>query len=137
MVGQLFDWPGLRKDVRYYVTTCMGCQANKPRNQLPIGLLQPLPIPTRRWEVVTMDLITQLPVTKHQNDAIIVFVDKLSKMVHYAACKTAISAEVAQIFFQQVVRHHGVPNAIVSDRDPRFMSRFWQALWTELGTKLK
>ena len=138
MVGRLFDWPGLRQDVRQYVTTCVGCQANKPSNQLPIGLLQPLPIPTRRWETVTLDLITQLPVSQQQNDAIIVFVDKLSKMVHYAPCKTAISApEVAQIFFKQIVRHHGVPNNIVSDRDPRFMSAFWQALWKELGSKLK
>ena len=138
MLGRSYDWPGLRGDVRKYIATCVGCQANKPSNQLPIGLLQPLPIPARRWETVTMDLITQLPVTQHGNDAIIVFVDKLSKMVHYAACKTAISApEVARLFFQHVVRLHGVPNSIVSDRDPRFMSHFWQALWTELGTKLK
>ena len=138
MLGRLYDWPGLRGDVRKYIATCVGCQANKPSNQRPIGLLQPLPIPARRWDTVTMDLITQLPVTRHQNDAIIVFVDKLSKMVHYAACKTAVSApEVAKLFFQHVVRLHGVPNHIVSDRDPRFMSNFWQALWTELGTKLK
>ena len=85
-----------------------------------------------------MDLITQLPVTRQGNDAIIVFVDKLSKMVHYAACKTAVSApEVARHFFQHVVRLHGVPHHIVSDRDPRFMSHFWHALWNELGTKLK
>jgi hypothetical protein len=138
MVGRLFDWPGLRQDVRRYVTTCIGCQANKPSNQRPIGLLQPLPIPKRRWEMVTMDLITQLPISRQQNDAIIVFVDKYSKMVHYAPCKTAISApEVAQIFFREVVRHHGIPDSIVSDRDSRFMSNFWQALWKELGSRLK
>jgi hypothetical protein len=138
MVGQLFDWPNLRQDVRQYVSTCVGCQANKASNQKPIGLMQPLPIPTRRWETVTMDLITHLPMSRQQNDAIIVFVDKLSKMVHYAACKTTVTApEVARIFFQQIVRHHGVPNAIVSDRDPRFVSHFWQSLWKELGSKLK
>jgi len=92
MVGRLFDWPGLRDDVRQYVTTCIGCQANKPSNQRPIGLLQPLPIPSRRWATVTMDLITQLPVSQQGNDAIIVMVDKYSKMVHYAPCKTAIGA---------------------------------------------
>lgn len=85
-----------------------------------------------------MDLITQLPTSTNQNDAIIVFVDKLSKMVHYAPCKTTIDAPgVAQIFFKEIVRHHGVPQAIVSDRDPRFMSNFWQSLWKELGSKLK
>jgi hypothetical protein len=85
-----------------------------------------------------MDLITQLPVSQQGNDAIIVMVDKYSKMVHYAPCKTAIGApECAKLFFREVVRHHGVPDAIISDRDPRFMSTFWQALWTELGTRLK
>jgi transposase InsO family protein len=138
MVGRLFDWPGLRQDVRMYVTTCVGCQANKPSNQRPIGLLQPLPIPLRRWATVTMDLITQLPTSRQQNDSIIVMVDKYSKMVHYAPCKTTVTApEVAQIFFREIVRHHGIPDAIVSDRDSKFMSKFWQALWTELGTKLK
>ena len=138
LLGRLFDWPGLRQDVRKYITTCVGCQANKPSNQRPIGLLQSLPIPARRWETVTMDLITQLPVSRQQNDAIIVFVDKLSKMVHYVPCKTAVTApEVAHYFFQHVIRLHGVPNNIVSDRDPRFTSLFWTALWTELGCKLK
>jgi transposase InsO family protein len=67
-----------------------------------------------------------------------VFVDKLSKMVHYAACKTTVSApELAKIFFRQVARYHGLPKAIISDRDPRFTSKFWRALWAETGTELR
>jgi hypothetical protein len=138
LLGRQFDWPGLHREVSRYVTSCVACQSNKPSHQRPMGLLQPLPIPDRRWEVVTMDLITQLPVTQRGNDAIVVFVDKLSKMVHYAACKTAVSApELAKIFFRQVARYHGLPKAIVSDRDPRFTSKFWRALWAETGTKLR
>jgi hypothetical protein len=138
LLSRRFDWPHLYRDVNKYVTTCVACQSNKASNQRPGGLLQPLPIPTRRWEVVTMDLITGLPVTRTgQNDAIIVFVDKLSKMVHYAACKETVDAPaVAKIFFREVVRLHGIPEVIVSDRDPRFTSRFWSALWSLLNTKL-
>jgi transposase InsO family protein len=139
LLARQFDWPHLRRDVEKYVSTCVTCQANKSSNQRPIGLLQPIPIPKRRWQVVTMDLITGLPLTRHgHHDAIVVFVDKLSKMVHYAPCTTTVdAAALAKIFLREVVRLHGVPEAIISDRDPRFTSHFWTALWKELGTKLK
>jgi hypothetical protein len=85
-----------------------------------------------------MDLITKLPETTKGNDAIIVFVDKFSKMVHYAATTTTCTAvDVARIFFDTVVKVHGVPKHIISDRDPRFTSRFWKQLWNLLGTELK
>ncbi len=123
--------------IKDYVTSCLACQQNKPSNALPIGLLHPLPVPEHRWQVVTMDLITQLPRTTSGHDAIVVFVDKYSKMVHYAPTTTTVTApQLAKLFFQHVVRHHGVPTAIVSDRDPRFTSNFWRALWQQLGTRL-
>lgn len=86
-----------------------------------------------------MDLVTHLPKTrKKRNTALVVMVDKLSKMVHIAPCKTKVSAvEVAEIFYREVVRYHGVPMSVVSDRDPRFVSNFWRSLWALLGTKLK
>jgi hypothetical protein len=133
-----YYWPNMRKTVQQYITQCQSCQRNKNSNQLPIGLLQSLEVPGKRWETVTMDLITQLPKTKAGHDAIIVFVDKFSKMVHYAATTTTCTAdEVAKIFFNVVVKLHGVPKSIVSDRDPRFTSRFWQGLWKLCGTQLK
>lgn len=136
-VSRFFYWPGMHADIRRYVSTCLTCQANKPSTQLPMGKLQPLPIPERPWQVVTMDLITQLPRTKNGHDAIVVFVDKLTKMAHYAATTTNVTAlELSQIFFKEVVRYHGLPESIVSDRDPRFTSIFWKALWTQLGTTL-
>jgi hypothetical protein len=137
LLSRSYYWPGLHRDVKQYVTSCLPCQSNKPSNQQPMGLLQPLPVPERRWEQVSMDLITQLPRTRAGHDAIVVFVDKLSKMVHYAPTTTNVTApQLALVFFQTVVRHHGVPSSIVSDRDVRFISVFWRALWQQLGTKL-
>jgi hypothetical protein len=99
--------------------------------------MQPLPIPTRPWQQVSMDLITQLPRSRSGNDAIVVFVDKLTKLVHYAATTTTVSApQLATIFMREVVRLHGVPESILSDRDPRFTSHFWRAFWQQLGTTL-
>ena len=130
-------WPKMKYDVEEYVRSCPQCQQNKPSNQKPIGLLQPLPIPERRWQQVTMDLITQLPKSRNGNDAIVVFIDKLTKMVHYAATKTTVDAvELAKLFICNVVRLHGVPESIVSDRDTRFTSNFWKSLWSQFGTKL-
>ncbi|GAB4820780.1 hypothetical protein N2152v2_007826 [Parachlorella kessleri] len=130
-------WPTLRADVREYVGTCPCCQANKGTNTKPIGVLHPLPIPTRKWEMVTTDLITQLPRAPSGKDAIAVFVDKLTKMVHLAATTTTVTApEFARLYFDNVVRLHGVQRSIVSDRDPRFTSKFWEALHTLQGTSL-
>ena len=137
-ISRYYYWPGMRKSIQQYIQQCQSCQANKASHQLPIGLLQSLDIPGKRWETVSMDLITKLPETTRGNDAIIVFVDKFSKMVHYAATTTTCTAvEVARIFFDTVVKVHGVPKHIISDRDPRFTSRFWKQLWNLLGTELK
>jgi transposase InsO family protein len=84
-----------------------------------------------------MDLITQLPHTKAGNDAIVVVVDKYSKMLHCIPTTTTVTArQLAKLFFNEIVRLHGVPSSIISDRDPRFTSSFWQQLWKQLGTRL-
>jgi hypothetical protein len=84
-----------------------------------------------------MDLITQLPKSKSGNDAIVVWVCKFSKLRHYAACKTSIDApSLAKLFLSTIVRQHGMPGCIISDRDPRFTAHFWKAFWTALGTTL-
>src|SRR6185295_4489635 len=93
--------------------------------------------PTKNWQQITMDLIVSLPKTKDGHDAIVVFVDKLSKMVHFVATKTSITApELAKIFFDNVFKLHGMPEGIISDRDPKFTSLFWKALFKCMGTKL-
>src|SRR6476469_451067 len=96
-----------------------------------------LPTPSKRWEQVTMDRITQLPITDKGYDSIVVWVDKLSKKAIYAPTKTTITApELASLMYREVVRHYGVPKSIISDRDPLFTSHFWRALWELTGTKL-
>ena len=133
-----WTWPKLKRSVEEYVRSCEACQRNKPTTQKQTGLLQSLPVPERRWQQVTIDFITKLPKTKRGYDAVLVAVDKLSKMVHYVPTTTDVDArEVAKLFIREVVRLHGVPASIVSDRDSRFTSLFWRSLWRLLGTQLK
>ena len=130
-------WPQIVQDIKKYVETCEECQRNKPSLQRPAGLLQPLEIPAQRWETVTMDFIVQLPKTPRGHDAITVFVDKLSKQVHFVPSKTTDTAsDVARLFFDNVSRLHGMPTTIVSDRDSKFGSRFWKELHRLLDVKL-
>ena len=132
-----FHWTGMDAEVHRYVTTCDACQRNKPSQQAPMGELMPLPAPSAAWHTVSMDLITALPRSSAGNDAVAVFVCKLTRSVRYAACRTAISApQLARVFLDTVVRQHGLPVAILSDRDPRFTASFWRAFWAQLGTTL-
>jgi len=138
LIQRVITWPGLQSDLQKYIQSCDICQRYKPTNQTPAGLLQPLEIPSRNWESISMDLITQLPTSKNKRDAIAVFVDRLSKMAHFAAINTTITApELATVFLREVIRLHGLPKSIISDRDPRFTSNFWRALNQQLGTQLK
>jgi transposase InsO family protein len=85
-----------------------------------------------------MDLITDLPVTKHGYDAVVTFVDRLTQQVHFApTTKTVTAAGLARVFRQTVYRHHGLPRVIISDRDDRFCSHFWKALFALVGTELR
>lgn len=129
-------WPGMRKDVAEFVAACPYCQVNKPSNQKPAGLLQPLPIPVERWDTISMDLITDLPTTLSKHNAVVVFVDKLSKMVELVPCKKSIDAAgFAELFVNAVVFRYGVPRTIISDRDPRFTAHFMREVMQMLGTK--
>jgi hypothetical protein len=136
LVQRMYWWPGLTRDVEAYVRSCHSCQRAKAVQQKPAGLLRPLPIPQEPWESISMDWITCLPPTTRGHDAILVFVCRLSKMVHIAPTTSKITAEgTAQLFAQEVWKHHGLPRDIVSDRDPRLTSHFWQAIMKYLGTK--
>lgn len=137
LVREILYWPGMYQTVKRYVDSCHVCATHKDRTTAANGRLQPLPIPGRPWEAISMDLITQLPKTKLGHDAIVVFVDRFSKQAVFVACKTKITApELATLFFQNVFRYHGVPRSIVSDRDSRFTSAFWTALFDLMNTSL-
>ena len=108
----------------------MSCvKKNKSSNQQPQGLLEPLPIPKKMWQQISMDLITGLHKTRNGNDSIFVVVDYLSKRAHFIATKIKIdSTGLAKLFMDNIFKHHGLPDTIVSDRDPRFISSFWNNL---------
>lgn len=136
-LAQLAYWPNMRRHVEKYVKSCHTCRVSKTQTTKPSGLLQPLPIPDRPWTHIAMDLIVNLPKTRANHDAIAVFVDRFSKAAHFVACRTTYTAEdLADLFFKNVVRLHGLPTSIVSDRDTRFCSRFWTYLFARLGTRL-
>ena len=133
-----YYWPGMSTEVHEYCRTCPACQKNKVDNRRPIGLLQPLPIPSKPWEVVSLDLITKLPITQgNKNDALVVFFCTLGKMIHITATKGTITAKgMAHLFKTEVFRYHGIPKAFISDRDSKFTSIYWRELCKLLGTRL-
>ena len=137
LMSRHYHWPGMDKDVKKYVSSCETCQRNKDSTQRPGGLLQPLPIPEKPWSSVSMDFITHLPRTKNGFNALTVFVDRLTKMVHFSPGKTTDTAsDVANQFLRTVFCRHGLPVEIISDRDARFTGTFWKALMTLLQIKL-
>lgn len=138
LIERQFWWPKLREDVQSFVHSCTSCQQSKASNQRPFGLLSPLPIPDSRWHTVTMDFITDLPKTSEGHDAILVFVDKLTKYVHLVpTTKTCSAEQLATLFIKHIFQYHGLPKVLISDRDPRFTSRFWKALCTKLQCEPK
>ena len=98
----------MKSEIEDFVSKCHHCQTNKSSSQKPARLHQPLPIPSRRWEVVSMDFITCFPPTDVGYDAILVFVDKLSKLVHFVPTQTTITAEdFVYLYVQHVIKLHG------------------------------
>ena len=130
-------WKGIKRDVATFVAKCLTYQQVKAEHQRPAGLLQPLPIPEWKWDKITMDFVTGLPRTRRKNDAVWVIVDRMTKTAHFIPIRIDFSlTQLSRLYVDNIVRLHGVPSSIVSDRDPRFTSKFWRALQRALGTEL-
>ena len=132
-----FWWSGMKRDVSEFVTKCLVCQRVKVEHQVPSGLLQPIKIPELKWDRITMDFVVGLPLTGRKHDSVWVVVDRLTKSAHFLSVRTDYSLDkLAELYIKEIVRLHGIPISIISDRDPRFTSRFWGKLQEAMGTRL-
>lgn len=132
-----FYIPGDRRLVLEFVRNCEVCQRNKTEHLRPGGLLQPLDIPSAVWADVAMDFIEALPRVNGKT-VILTVVDRFSKYAHFIPLSHPYTAaSVARAFFQDIVRLHGLPSSIVSDRDPVFTSAFWKELFALAGVHLR
>jgi hypothetical protein len=127
----------MKKEVADFIARCLECQRVKAEHRHPDGLIQPFPILEWKWEVVTMDFITKIPRTNKQHDSIMVVVDNLTKASHFILVKlTHKATNIADVYMREIARLHGIPKTIVSDRDPKFTSKFWKRLFNGFGTNL-
>ena len=127
----------MKRDVTEYVSKCLTCQQVKAQHQVPIGLLNPLSIPQWKWDNITMDFVSSFPLTRQKHDSVWVIIDKLTKSVHFIPVRMDYSMDrLVELYVKEILRLHGVPFSIMSDRDPCFTSRFWKELQSALGTRL-
>ncbi|KAJ4770480.1 polyprotein [Rhynchospora pubera] len=132
-----FYWPNMRETIHKYVSGCNTCQQTKGENVKLPGLLQPLPVPEEAWVSISMDFISGLPRSEGKK-VIMVIVDRLTKYAHLATLQHPFSAsDVARVFLETVYKLHGLPQNIISDRDPIFTSKFWKEIMEKMRVKLK
>ena len=128
-IKQLFAWKAMKFDVKAFVAGCSICQQAKPDRSKYPGLLQPLPVPSSAWQIISMDFIEGLPKSQGKS-CVMVVVDKFTKYSHFLALSHPFTAAgIAKVFFDNIYKLHGLPDSIVSDRDRVFTSSFWQELF--------
>ena len=132
-----YYWSNWNSDVDRYLDNCLICKRMKVSRDKTPGLLQPLPIPARPWQHISMDF-RSFPRDRHGYDAVFAVVDRLSKRPISIPChKTITAREMARLFLIHVYRWKGAPDTIVSDRGGQFISDFWDEFCRILGIKLK
>jgi hypothetical protein len=135
-IRRWYWWPNMVKDITTFCESCGMCQTTKSSTQKPEGLLHSLPIPSRPWESIGMDFIGPFP-KSHGMDYLLLVICRLTSMVHLIPTKTTAKAtDIAWLFVKEIVRLHGLPESIVSDRDRKFVSKFWKETHRMMGVKL-
>ena len=128
-------WPGLKKDVKRYVQGCFKCQQNKVQHQRKAGELHPLEISQGLWQEISIDIIGPLPKSNGM-DAIVIIVNRFTKMICLKVTTTNISSEgMAKIYRDNIWKLHGIPRKILSDRGLQFASKFMEEFIKTLGMK--
>ncbi|KAI2652639.1 Transposon Tf2-9 polyprotein [Labeo rohita] len=136
LLQSCYWWPSMRRDTIRYVQSCSVWAMSTSPRQLPTGKLVPLPIPQRPWSHLGVDFVTDLPAAEG-NTCILVAVDRFSKMCKFVPLKGLPTAmETAELLFQHLFRHFGLPEEIVSDRGPQFISHVWKAFFKLLGVSV-
>jgi hypothetical protein len=134
---QHYWWTKMKIEIARYVARCDTCRRVKAIHMKTARPLQSLPIPTWKWEDLSMDFIVGLPKTAKGFDSIWVIIDRLTKIAHFLPVKKKYTmVAYAELYIARIVNLHGVPKTIVSDRRPQFVSKFWEELHKSLGTKL-
>lgn len=136
LVRRNFFWPAMDAWIRDYVNSCPECQKAKSARHARYGMLSPLEVPYAPWDSISIDFITDLPLSE-DCDQLMVVVDRFTKMCHFIPLKKDAkkAADVARVFLREVWRLHGLPSSIISDRDARFTSKFWETLMDLLKVK--
>jgi hypothetical protein len=130
-------WTKMKVEITRYVARCDTCRRVKAIYMKATGPLQSLPIPTWKWEDISMEFIVGLPRTARGYDSIWVIVDQLTKIAHFLPVRVKYTmATYAELYIGRILSLHGVPKTIVSDRGPQFVSKFWEELHKALDTKL-
>jgi transposase InsO family protein len=131
-------WNNMEAEVADYVRGCITCSAKNHSNQRPAGLLRPIAIPHRPWECIHIDFVGPLPMTKNYHNMILTVIDRWTKRGHFIATTVNVTAaKTAKLLLDNVVKLHGVPEKIVSDRGPQFASKLWKELWNRLQTEVR
>jgi hypothetical protein len=126
LVDRQFYWPGMRKFINEYISSCDTCNRSKSIKHLPYGPLTPLPIAEKPWSSISLDFIVDLPVSK-TFDSILVVVDRLTKYATFIPTNKTITADqFCDLFIAYIFAQHGMPHEIISDRGSIFTSKFWQ-----------
>ncbi|TID17214.1 hypothetical protein CANINC_004073 [Pichia inconspicua] len=132
-----FYWKSMLPSIKRFCNTCVDCQKNNSSTQKLQGLFSPLPVPEGRWTDVSMDFLTGIPTSARGFDMIMVITDRFTKMAHFIPTdKKLTSDRCARLFVEFCWKHHGFPRRLVSDKDIRFMSRFWHTVHFLVGTSL-
>lgn len=135
LVKRTYWWPSMRNDIKKYIKGCDTCQRSKVQHGKKAAPLHPLPVPSAPWEEISIDLIGPLP-KSGENDAILVIVDRFSKMIRLKATRTDLtSSQLAEIYRDEIWKLHGIPRRIISDRGPQFASEFMKNLLKGIGSE--